>query len=112
MKSLTRITFDQDVEDFDTLYKSLELLINKLHETVMKKKYLFQTVVIKIRFENFSTYTRQLKLKTPINDRNLALKVAKDLLKEFESKPMKVRLLGFRFTQLSKPKYVQKTLLD
>ena len=112
-KSLgSEITFEQDVEDFRTIYKALEILVDKLHKSLVKNNYLYQTIVIKIRFENFDTFTRQKKLKTPTNDKKTALKIGKQLLKEFESDPKKVRLLGFRFTALSKEKYRQKTLFD
>ena len=112
-KSLgSEITFDKDVKDFTKIYQALELIIDKLHDSLIRRKYLFQTVVIKIRFSNFSTYTRQHHLKTPTNDKRVAIKFGKQLLKEFQSDPRKVRLLGFRFTELSKVNYVQRTLLD
>lgn len=108
----SEVTFSQDVEDFNTVHQTLKLLVDKLHESLLKKKYLYQVVMIKIRFSNFSTYTRQQKLKTPTNDKAVALQIGRKLLKEFESNPKKVRLLGFRFTHLSKAKFVQKTLFD
>ena len=112
-KSLgTEITFEEDIDNFETIYKTLELLVDKLHKMLLSENYLYQNVAIKIRFENFSTFTRQHRLKTPTNDKKVALQVAKQLLKEFESKPKKIRLLGFRFTELSKTKFVQKTLFD
>ncbi len=112
-KSLgSEVTFSEDVGDFDTVYKTLNLLIEKLHTSLIKKKFLYQVVVIKIRFSNFSTYTRQQKLKTPTNDKATAQQIGKKLLKEFESKQRKVRLLGFRFTHLSQAKFIQKTLFD
>ena len=112
-KSLgTEVTFDEDIEDFEIIYKTLELLVNKLHKSLIKGRYLYQVVVIKIRFEGFSTYTRQQKLKTPTNDKKVALQIGKKLLKEFESNPKKVRLLGFRLVDLSESKHVQKTLLN
>jgi len=112
-KSLgTEITFEDDIDNFDTIYKTLELLLDKLHKILLKKNYLYQNVAIKIRFENFSTFTRQHRLKTPTNNKKVALEVAKRLLKEFESNPKKIRLLGFRFAELSKAKYVQKTLFN
>jgi DNA polymerase IV (DinB-like DNA polymerase) len=112
-KSLgSEITFDQDVEDFTSIYKALEMIIERLHKSLIKHNWFYQTCVIKIRFQNFNTYTRQKKLKIPTNNRKLALKVGKQLLKEFEGDNRKVRLLGFRFTSLSKAKHVQKTLFD
>lgn len=112
-KSLgTEITFEEDIDNFETIYKTLELLVDKLHKMLLRENYLYQNVAIKIRFENFSTFTRQHRLKTPTNDKKVALKVAKQLLKEFEAKPKKIRLIGFRFTELSKAKFVQKTLFD
>ena len=112
-KSLgTEITFEEDIDNFETIYKTLELLVDKLHKILLRQNYLYQNVAIKIRFENFSTFTRQQRLKTPTNDKKVALQVAKHLLKEFESNPKKIRLLGFRFTELSTAKFVQKTLFD
>ncbi len=108
----SEITFSKDVDNFNTIYETLKLLVDKLHKSLIKRRYFYQVVVIKIRFSNFSTYTRQQKLKTPTNEKAIALQTGKKLLKEFESKSRKVRLLGFRFTQLSKAKYTQKTLVD
>ena len=112
-KSLgTEITFEEDIDNFETIYKTLELLVDKLHKMLLRNNFFYQNIAIKIRFENFSTFTRQHRLKTPTNDKKVALQVAKQLLKEFESNPKKIRLLGFRFTELSKAKFVQKTLFD
>jgi DNA polymerase IV (DinB-like DNA polymerase) len=112
-KSLgSEVTFEEDIDNFDTIYKTLELLVDKLHKLLLSKNYLYQNIAIKIRFENFSTFTRQHRLKTPTNDKKVALQIGKQLLKEFESNPKKIRLLGFRFAELSKAKYVQKTLFD
>ncbi|MHA1321772.1 MAG: Y-family DNA polymerase [Candidatus Helarchaeota archaeon] len=110
-KSLgTEITFEKDVEDFKIIYKTLELLVEKLHPALVKRNLNYQIIVIKIRFTGFTTYTRQQKLKSPINDKFIAIKIGKELLKEFESNPRKVRLLGLRFAGLSQSKYIQKTL--
>ncbi len=108
-KSLgSEVTFEKDIEDFGVIYKTLEMLVDNLHKSLLNGKYLYHTVVIKIRFQNFSTFTRQKRLKLPTNDKKVALQIGTQLLKEFESKGKRIRLLGFRFTQLSKEKYVQK----
>jgi DNA polymerase IV (DinB-like DNA polymerase) len=108
----SEITYDQDVEDFEVIYKSLELLIDKLHKSLLKGGFLYQTIVVKIRFSNFSTYTRQKRLRAPTDDKEIGLEIGRQLLKEFESDTRRKRLLGFRFTELSKSKFIQKKLID
>lgn len=108
----SEITFERDIQDFEIIYKTLNLLADKLYKDLLSKKLQYRTIEIKIRFEGFATYIRQQKLPVPLKDKRVALEVGKKLLKEFEFDKRKVRLLGFRFKDLFKNSFVQKTLFD
>ncbi len=95
MKSLSaEHTFERDVSDkAEVLAKMSELAI-RVHTRVMASKIEFKVVGIKIRFTHFQTYTRENTLAFFTNDLETIRREGRNLLREFEENPRRVRLIG------------------
>jgi DNA polymerase IV (archaeal DinB-like DNA polymerase) len=95
MKSLgAEHTFERDVSDkAEVLAKMSELAI-RVHTRVMASKIEFKVVGIKIRFTHFQTYTRENTLAFFTNDLETIRREGRNLLREFEENPRRVRLIG------------------
>ncbi len=95
MKSISQeTTFEKDVNDMDELQEVLTHLARKTVRRLRTHHYCADTVRIKIRLHDFSTYTRQISLKVPTDVESIILKHAQDLLLAFYKPEHQVRLLG------------------
>ena len=58
VKSMSRSgTFEEDTNDPVKIAGSLEMLTKSVHRALLRHSFLFKTVTLKVRFEDFSTYT-------------------------------------------------------
>ncbi len=87
-------TFEKDIEDKAELFSKLEELVDRLHKRVVSASVNFLVVGIRIRFTHFQTFSREHTLPTFTTDKEVILSEAKNLLREFEKKKDKVRLVG------------------
>ena len=112
-KSLGReLTFEEDQDDPDILYHTIDEMAERVHEVAVEKGYLFRTISIKIRFEDFETHTRaRARTVDPVTSSLEAIKyVSKDLMKEFMGGGKRVRLLGIRLSKLEKVDERQRSM--
>ena len=100
-KSIGReVTFEQDTGDAAMLKQVINDISENIYHTSKEEKYTFRTVVLKIRFEDFETHTKQKSFKDePPLDK--IKETATGLLSSFKSKK-KIRLIGLRLTKLTK----------
>ena len=103
-------TFDRDVSDWSVVLETLDSIAHNVYLRAKGQGASFGNAGIKIRFEGFQTHLRERKLPSHIQDEAALKQVARDLIKEFESRGRKVRLLGVRVTDLARPKTRQPTL--
>jgi DNA polymerase IV (DinB-like DNA polymerase) len=97
-------TFNEDVEDFESVYAQVDVEARELAERVRDANVKFKVTGVKIRFKGFQTFTRERTL-TSFTDSEEALRhEARSLLKEFEAKKKPVRLVGVRVSQLKREK--------
>lgn len=95
MRSLSaEHTFDHDVADKSLVFTKIEDLALRLHGRIIASKVEFRVVGIKIRFTHFQTYTRENTLPVFTTSLDTMLQEAKNLFREFEANPRKVRLIG------------------
>ncbi|MCL5067639.1 MAG: hypothetical protein M1368_04720, partial [Thaumarchaeota archaeon] len=95
MKSLgAEHTFEKDVEDKAQVLSKLGELVEKLHARVVSASVKFRVVGIRIRFTHFQTFSRENTLSTFASEKGVILSEAKNLLREFEKRQDKVRLIG------------------
>lgn len=94
------VTFEEDTNDFVLLNQTLNETAEDLYSALMDSGYLFRTVTIKLRYENFETHTHQKTLLRPTTDLNVLKETARELLGYFLESKKKVRLIGIRLSNL------------
>ncbi|HET8687793.1 MAG TPA: hypothetical protein VFM18_14170 [Methanosarcina sp.] len=94
VKSISRSgTFAEDTNDPVKIAGFMELLAESVHRALLRDRFLFKVVTLKVRFEDFSTYTRSKTVSVWTSDIFVIKRVAMQLLSEFIGK-QKIRLVG------------------
>ena len=92
-------TFDQDTIDIKMIRDVISGMVEKLSFQLRSEQWLTSTVVIKVRYANFDTETKQCRVAYTSADHTLS-KSALDLFDKLYNRRMRVRLIGVRFTGL------------
>jgi DNA polymerase-4 len=100
----TEHTFEKDTIDIPKLKALIIGMVEKLAFQLRSEEWLTSTVVIKIRYSNFDTETKQTKIAYTSCDHILIEKV-RDLFDKLYNRRMRLRLIGIRFTGLVRGKY-------
>ena len=95
-------TFEEDTDDRDLVFETLHSQAENLYRQLAEMRYQYRTVTLKIRFEDFETFTRSRSLPSHTQDKEAIAATMKILLKEFESDPRKIRLVGLKISDLRK----------
>jgi DNA polymerase IV (DinB-like DNA polymerase) len=100
VKSISRHgTFEEDTNDPVKISESLEMLVRSVHSTLIKHRFLFKTVTLTVRYEDFSTYTRSKTVPIWTSDILMIKRAVIQLLSEFLGK-QRIRLVGVGVTKL------------
>ena len=101
-KSISREnTFQRDVDNWQVIAKTLAELAKEVVINMKEEGYQGRTVSLKIRFNDFKTYTRAKTLSRHTDSEEEIRKAAFDCLGRLELKK-KVRLIGVRVSHLEK----------
>ena len=103
-------TFDKDYTDVDFLHKELVRLTEKTCYGLREDEKLTGCVTVKIRYNDFETFSKQEVVDYTALDDELIAK-AKDIFNKSYQKGRPVRLIGVRFSQLI-PFTMQMSLFD
>ncbi|MDH5033850.1 DNA polymerase IV [Chryseobacterium cucumeris] len=95
----TERTFTNDTTDVLELKRLISGMAEQLAYQLRKEKWLTSTVVVKIRYVNFDTETKQCKVSYTSADHTLS-RVALELFNKVYTRRMRLRLVGLRFTGL------------
>ncbi len=95
-------TFEKDMDDKNLVLETLLSQAENLYRQLTEMQYQYRTVTLKIRFENFETFTRSKSLPSHTPDKEAIMATVKTLLKEFENDPRKIRLVGLKISDLRK----------
>ena len=87
-------TFGRDTSDEDEIRQTLLFLAEKVGYRLRKKRLKGRTIHLKLRYENFSTITRNLSLNHLTDRTKEIFEVVQRLFKENYQHGRKVRLLG------------------
>jgi DNA polymerase IV (DinB-like DNA polymerase) len=104
-------TFDEDTADPVVIEKVLDSLADDVYRSLVKKKFLFRTVTLKVRFEEFSTYTRSKTLGACVSNPDVIKRTIRELIREFMGRE-KFRLLGVGVSKLEKLDERQMRITD
>jgi DNA polymerase-4 len=95
VKSISQeTTFPEDIADPKKLHEVLTRLATKVAGRLEKNDLCGRTIKIKLRYEDFTTLTRQTSLSKPTNDAELIAARAIGLFDQTWEKRRRVRLLG------------------
>lgn len=95
----TEKTFTTDTMDVAELKRLIAGMAEKLAYQLRQEKWLTSTVVIKIRYANFDTETKQSRVTYTSADHTLS-RMALQLFDKVYTRRMRLRLVGLRFTDL------------
>jgi len=101
-KSFSReTTFQVDVQDWQVIARTIAELSKEVVSDLQHKGYCARTVTIKIRFDDFHTFTRACSLEKATAYEEVIRKAAFSCLKRIELH-RRVRLIGVRVANLEK----------
>jgi DNA polymerase-4 len=100
----TEHTFSQDTIDIVKLKSVLMGMVEKLAFQLRSEQWLTSTIVVKIRYANFDTETKQCKIAYTSADHILTRNVT-DLFDKLYQRRMRLRLIGIRFSGLVRGTY-------
>ena len=106
----TERTFDKDTIDVKRLHSILTAMTENLAFQLRRGEKLTACVSIKIRYSDFNTYSKQVKIPYCSADHILIPKVL-ELFKQLYNRRLRVRLIGVRFSHLVTGSY-QINLFD
>jgi DNA polymerase-4 len=87
-------TFDQDISDPDILLEIIKELAGKLNKRLTVRELQGRTVVLKVKFSDFSLLTRSLTTTEPIVHAEELYHIGAELFRKIELEDSKIRLLG------------------
>lgn len=105
-------TFAHDINDVNILYKTILQLSEKVGYRLRKKGLQGRTIHLKLRYENFSTITRNKTLASAIDSTQVLFSVIKELLDNNYQQGRKVRLLGVGISGFKNEEGDQLSLFD
>ncbi len=95
----TEHTFGMDTIDIPKLRGLITGMVEKLAYQLRAEQWLTSTVVLKIRYSNFDTETKQCRVSYTSADHTLSQTVM-ELFDKLYNRRMRIRLIGVRFTNL------------
>jgi DNA polymerase-4 len=104
-------TFDADTADAEELERTLSYLAQLVARRLRDHGFFARTVGLKLRYEDFSTLTRDVSLDDPTHLDSVIFENVLRLFDRAWKPPRKVRLLGVRATNLERAGF-QRSLLD
>ena len=95
----TERTFSIDEEDFEIISKMFDSCSSELEKQLKKKNELAYGVTIKVRTNDFKTYTKKMLLNKPISSSQLIYIYSLDLFEELKIN-LPIRLIGIKLDKL------------
>ncbi|WP_234110694.1 MULTISPECIES: DNA polymerase IV [Chryseobacterium] len=95
----TETTFSQDSIDVGHMKSILSKMVEELCFQLRKEQWLTSVVTVKIRYANFDTETKQVKIPYTAVDHTISRYVL-ELFKKLYTRRMRLRLIGIRFSGL------------
>lgn len=105
------ITFNQSMNDIFEMEDELKKQAIKLSKRLKDKEEFAKTITLKIRYSNFTTYTKSKTINFSTNKWEEIYIVALNIYKKLEKKD-EVRLIGIHVSSITKSKLVQLTFED
>lgn len=94
-------TFESDLKQMDNIIMAIHTLSDQLHTSMERTQTMGKTINVKIRFSDFSTYTRSKTFLDYINDASITKQTALKLLMDAWDEQSGIRLIGIGFSKLN-----------
>jgi DNA polymerase-4 len=104
-------TFDSDTIDIKKIKTILSAMTEKLAFQLRKENKLTSTITVKIRYSDFDTHTKQLRIPYTSTDHTL-IKVVKEMFDKLYERRVLIRLIGVKFSGLVNGGYQINLLED
>lgn len=104
-------TFNSDTMDIHVVKSLISGMADQLAYQLRCEKWLTSTVVVKIRYSNFDTETKQCRVTYTSADHTLS-RIALELFDKIYTRRMRLRLVGLRFTDLVHGSYQMNLFED
>jgi DNA polymerase-4 len=92
-------TFEEDTRDRDLLVRTIHELADEVGRRLRHENFRARRITLKLRYENFSTHTKQLSLQSPTQSNEEIARVALALFNQFPL-DRRIRLLGVGSAEL------------
>ena len=106
----TETTFASDLQTYGEIWPELEDLVKSLHAQLLKERYAYRTVGLKVKYSDFEIHSRSRSLRVHTADIDPILVLGQMMLKEVLASGRKVRLVGVRLSNLTEHAAPQATL--
>ena len=83
-------------------------MIREIYRELVAQNFLFKTVVLKVRYEDFETHTKSKTIEEYADNVKIIRKVAEEQLGPFLKDQRKIRLVGISVHSLSDKKTINK----
>jgi DNA polymerase-4 len=103
-------TFEKDTSDIEKLKATITAMVENLAYQLRKGGKICSCVSVKIRYSNFDTYSKQMKIPYTAADHILLQKTWELFQKLYDKRPL-IRLVGVRFSGITNGNY-QISLFD
>jgi DNA polymerase-4 len=100
-------TFNEDINDPAILLAQLEKMILTIGDALRRNNLVAQTVYVKFRWADFTTFTRQKTTTVPFNSDEEINLLARSIWEENWPPGQRVRLLGVGVSKLAEPQQIQ-----
>ncbi|MES2477640.1 MAG: DNA polymerase IV [Bacteroidota bacterium] len=97
-------TYEQDTIDMAVLKKTIIKMIDQLAFDLRSEGRLTSCITLKIRYSNFETFTKQVRIPLTSSDKILTQKVL-ELFEKLYSRRMLIRLIGIKLSELVSGSY-------
>lgn len=104
-------TYQEDTSDTSLLVRTLDVMAEDLIRSLEDEGLLFRTLTVKVRYENFTTYTKSKTIEKHSCSLDIVRNVSRALLCDF-SVERKIRLIGLRLSNLRTIDPEQKRIDD
>lgn len=94
-------TFNEDLISIEKIKIACDDLCSKLHTSMSKKKIVGKTVQVKIRFSDFTTFSKSKTYTDYMDDLTILKKTVLDLILEVWDQESGIRLIGVGFAKLN-----------
>ena len=106
----TETTFARDLQAYAEIWPELEDLARGLYAQLLKERFAYRTVGLKVKYSDFEIHSRSRSLRVHTADLDPILILSQMMLREVLTPGRKVRLIGVRLSNLTEHAAPQATL--